>query len=111
MRERPVRDLEIPSEELVQPLDRGLVDVEHEELLRRGGLEVRLGLGMMLLPVLQPALLELTPVANAVLPQGLEVGGREAALVVLETRADPVEGIAVLRMKRASGYARCSSRK
>ena len=82
MRELPVRDLKMGFEELVQLLHGGVTDVEHEKLVSGGGLEVRQGLGMMLVPVLQPSPLEFLAAANALRRQGLQVGGGEPALVV-----------------------------
>ena len=70
MRERPVRDLKMRLEKLVELLHWGVADVKHEELLRSGGLEVRSGLGMMLVPILEPSLLKLVAVANALRRQG-----------------------------------------
>ena len=83
MRERPVRDVEMGFEELVQLLRRGLGDVKDEELIRGGGFEVRQGLAMMPVPVLQPSPLEFPAAANAFRGQGLQVGRGESALVVL----------------------------
>ena len=69
-------------EKLVAVRGRRLVDVEHEELLRGRDLEVRQGLGMMLVPVLQPSPLEVPTAANALRCQGLQVGRGERDLVV-----------------------------
>ena len=83
MRELPVRDLKMGFEELVQLLRGGVTDVEHEELVSGGGLEVRLSLGMMPVPVLQPSPLEFLAAANTLRGQGLQVRLGEPTLVVL----------------------------
>ena len=84
VRERPLRDLKMGFEERVQLLCGGDADVEDEELVSRGGLEVRLSLGMMPVPVLQPSPLEFPAAANALRRQGLEVRRGEPPFVVLE---------------------------
>ena len=83
VRERPVRDLKVRFEKLVQLLRGGLADVEHEELVSGSGFEVRQSLGVMLVPVLEPSALEFPAVANTLWRKCLQVRRGEPALVVL----------------------------
>ena len=78
---------------LFDTADRGCISLA-EELVSRGGLEVRQGLGVMLVPVLEPPPLEFPAAANALRRQGLEVRRGEPPFVVLQARAHPVGGIA-----------------
>lgn len=70
------------------------MDVERQQLARGGGLEVAQHLGMVLVPVLQPAPLELALGADALIGEGPLIGRGELALVVLQAGAQPIKGIA-----------------
>ena len=79
------------------------MDVERQQLARGGGLEVAQHLGMVLVPVLQPAPLELALGADALIGEGPLIGRGELALVVLQAGAQPIKGIAGVEDEQGFG--------
>ena len=84
MGEGTTAQLDMAFQESVELSHGCLADVEQQELPPRLGLEITQDLGMVAVPILQPATLELAPVADALWLQCLEVSLGESALVMLQ---------------------------
>ena len=84
MGELTLLDCEMGAEESVQLFYRGFADVKDQELFWRLSAEVLQHFAVMLIPILKPALFELAAVMDPFFLQGIQVGLREAPLVVLQ---------------------------
>ena len=91
------------AEEAVQFLHWCGLDVEHQQLFRCCFLEVAQHLGMVFVPIHEPAPLELPFGSNALARQGAFVGRSELALVMLQTRAQPIKGLAGVEDEQGLG--------
>ena len=91
------------AEEAVQVFHWCGLDVEQQQLLGCCVLEVAQHLGMVFVPIHEPAPLELAFGSNALARQGAFVGRSELALVMLRRERSQSNGSRVLRMNRASG--------
>ncbi len=71
--------------------------MKEQELLRSILAEVAKHLSMMRMPIVEPTVLQSGLVSNATLTEGVEIGSRKKALVVAQTRLDPIDWIAAIQ--------------
>ena len=93
MGEVPGLNREVGFEKAVELLFGTFADVKHQQLFAGMGLEIGHHFRVMLIPVVQPASLQLPAVADPLWSQSLEVGRGELPLVVAESRLQPMKGI------------------